>query len=106
MTRARGDDGFRRRLAERVPPHGPISIVLVIAVAGFVRVLAEHWREGTGLIGGALLVAGLARVLLPEDRAGLLAVRSQLMDVICYGGFGVLMVVLAVTIQRAPFLIS
>ncbi|HEY2203468.1 MAG TPA: DUF3017 domain-containing protein [Pseudonocardia sp.] len=97
---------IRRRLADRVPLHGALSVVLVIAAAGFVRVLAEHWREGTGLIGGALLVAAIARVLLPDDRAGLLAVRSQMVDVLCYGGFGLLMVVLAATIPRTPFILG
>lgn len=97
---------FRRRLADRVPLHGALGVVLLIAAAGFVRVLAEHWREGAGLIGGALLVGGVARVLLPEDRAGLLAVRSQGVDVLCYLGFGVLIVVLAGTIPRTPFIIG
>jgi Protein of unknown function (DUF3017) len=95
---------LRRRLADRVPLHGAVSVVWVIAAAGFIRVLAEHWREGTGLIGGALLVAAVSRVLLPEDRAGLLAIRSQAIDVLSYLGFGLVMVVLAATIPRTPFI--
>ncbi|WP_051580453.1 DUF3017 domain-containing protein [Pseudonocardia acaciae] len=94
---------WRRRFTDRVPAHGALIVVLVIVAAGFVRVLAEHWREGTGLIAGALLIAGVARVLLPDDRAGLLAVRSQAIDGLCYLGLGVLMVVLAVTIPKTPF---
>jgi hypothetical protein len=97
---------WRRQLTDRVPAHGALCVVLVIVAAGFVRVLGEHWREGTGLIAGALLVAGVARVLLPDDRAGLLAVRSQAVDALCYLGFGVLMTVLAVTIGRTPFVLS
>jgi hypothetical protein len=88
---------LRRKLADRLPLHFAISVVLVIAAAGFVRVLQEHWREGTGLVGGALLVAGVARVILPEDRAGLLGIRSQAIDVLWYIVLGVLMVVLADT---------
>jgi hypothetical protein len=95
---------LRRRLADRIPQHGAVSVVWVIAAAGFIRVLAEHWREGTGLIGGALLVAAVSRVLLPEDRAGLLAIRSQAIDVLSYLGFGLVMVVLAATIPRTPFI--
>ncbi|HEX4250692.1 MAG TPA: DUF3017 domain-containing protein [Pseudonocardia sp.] len=95
---------LRRRLADRLPLHGAVSVVWVIAAAGFIRVLAEHWREGTGLIGGALLVAAVSRVLLPEDRAGLLAIRSQAIDVLSYLGFGLVMVVLAATIPRTPFI--
>jgi Protein of unknown function (DUF3017) len=95
---------LRRRLAERIPVHAAITVVWLIALAGFVRVLAEHWREGTGLIGGALLVAAVSRVVLPDDRAGLLAVRSQAIDVLCYLGFGMLMLFLAATIPRTPFI--
>jgi hypothetical protein len=97
---------LRRRLADRMPLHFAMSVVMVIATAGFVRVLQEHWREGSGLVGGALLVAGVARIVLPEDRAGLLAVRSQAVDVLCYIGFGVLMVVLAATIPRIALVIA
>lgn len=91
---------LRRRLADRMPLHTALSVVLVIATAGFIRVLQEHWREGTGLVGGALLVAGVARIVLPEDRIGLLAVRSQAVDVFCYLVFGLLIVILAATIPR------
>ena len=97
---------LRRRLADRMPLHFAMSVVMVFATAGFVRVLQEHWREGSGLVGGALLVAGVARLVLPEDRAGLLAVRSQAVDVLCYLGFGVLMVVLAATIPRIALVIT
>ena len=95
--------GLRQWLGERIPVHTAASVVWVVALAGFIRVLAEHWREGTGLIGGALLVAAGARAVLPGDRVGLLAVRSQAIDVLCYGGFGLLMAVLAATIPRTPF---
>lgn len=97
---------LRHRLADRLPVHFALSVVLVIAAAGFLRVLQEHWREGTALIGGALLVAGLARIVLPDGRAGLLSVRSQAVDVLSYLGFGVLMVVLAFTIPRIALTVS
>jgi hypothetical protein len=38
--------------------------------------------------------------VLPVDRVGLLAIRSRVIDVLCYSGFGVVIVVLAVTITR------
>jgi multisubunit Na+/H+ antiporter MnhB subunit len=95
----------RGRFVDRLPLNLPVAMVLLIGGLGFARVLAEHWREGTGLLGGALLVAAVSRVLLPEDRAGLLGVRSKPVDVLLYTGFGVLMVVLAFTIPRTPFII-
>jgi len=39
--------------------------------------------------------------LLPVDRTGLLAIRSKAIDVLFYSAFGLVMVVLAVTITRA-----
>ncbi|WP_219419100.1 DUF3017 domain-containing protein [Pseudonocardia nigra] len=84
----------------RLPVHAPLIFVLLIAAAGMVRVLTQHWREGAALLGGALLVAAVLRVLLPPDRAGMLAIRSRPIDVLCYAGFGVVMVALAVTITH------
>ncbi|WP_037081198.1 DUF3017 domain-containing protein [Pseudonocardia spinosispora] len=93
---------LRRKLADRLPLHFAVSVVLVIAAAGLVRVLQEHWRQGAGLVGGALLVAAVARIILPEDRAGLLGVRSQAIDVLWYAVLGALMVILAATIPPTP----
>ncbi|MFC7656372.1 DUF3017 domain-containing protein [Pseudonocardia benzenivorans] len=42
----------------------------------------------------------MLRVALPQERAGLLAIRSKVVDVLLYSGFGLVMTVLAVTITR------
>jgi hypothetical protein len=89
-------------LRSRLPVYAPLTLVLVIAAVGMARVLTQHWREGAALLGGALLVAAVLRVLLPVDRVGLLAIRSRAVDVLCYAGFGVVMAVLAATITRNP----
>lgn len=81
-------------------------VVMLVAGFGFVRILAEHWRQGTTLIGVSLLVAGLIRATLPQDRAGLLAVRSQAVDVLCYVLLGMLVVILASTVPRVPFVVQ
>ncbi|HEY9415259.1 MAG TPA: DUF3017 domain-containing protein [Pseudonocardia sp.] len=101
-----GAHGRRHRPPERLPLHLPMAIVLLISGLGLAWMMAEHWRQGTGLIGASLLVAGVSRALLPDDRAGLLAVRSQGMDVLCYLGLGVLVVVLASTVPRSPFILG
>jgi len=95
VTRARPD--WRAVLAE----HGGLMLVLAIALIGMQRILTAHWREGSALLGGALLVAAVLRALLPVDRTGLLAIRSKAIDVLFYSAFGLVMVVLAVTITRA-----
>ena len=80
--------------------HAPMLAVLGIAAVGMGRVLTQHWREGAVLLGGALLVAAALRMILSTERSGLLAIRSRVIDVLCYVGFGLAMVVLAVTITR------
>jgi len=87
-------------VTDRLARHAPMLLVLGIAVVGMERVLTQHWREGAVLLGGALLVAAALRMVLSTDRSGLLAIRSRAIDVLCYVGFGLAMVVLAVTITR------
>jgi hypothetical protein len=87
-------------LRSRIPSFLPAALVTALVLAGMALVLTQHWRKGAVLLGAALLVAGLLRMLLPPDQAGLLAIRSRAIDVLCYSGFGVVMVVLAFTITR------
>jgi hypothetical protein len=88
-------------LRSRLPVHAPLGMVMLIAAVGMVRVLTQHWREGAVLLGGALIVAALLRMLLPTERVGLLAVRSRPIDVLCYTTFGVVMIVIAMTITAS-----
>ena len=102
--------GYRRPPARRTPLHGPdgaastrsedasivkvvpILAVLVVAVAG----VYIAWHKGSagggegGVVGGtALLVAAVARLLLPSSLAGLLAMRKRATDVATLAIFGV-----------------
>jgi Protein of unknown function (DUF3017) len=88
-------------IRSRLPVHAPMTFVLLIAGAGMVRTLTQHWREGAVLLGGALIVAAVLRLLLPTDRVGLLAIRSRAIDVLCYGGLGSVIAVLAMTITAS-----
>nr|WP_211177389.1 DUF3017 domain-containing protein [Pseudonocardia acidicola] len=86
--------------------HGPLILVLLIAALGLYRVLIEHWREGSALLGGSLLVAAAMRMVLPQERVGLLAIRSRVIDVLCYGAFGLAVVALAATITRGSLTVG
>jgi hypothetical protein len=88
-------------LRSRLPAYAPMTFVLLIAGVGMLRVLTQHWREGAVLLGGALVVAAVLRLLLPTDRVGLLAIRSRPIDVLCYGGLGTVIAVLAMTITAS-----
>ena len=78
----------------------PAATVAVIALVGMGLVLTQHWRRGAVLLGVALLVAAALRMTVPAERVGLLAIRGKAVDVLCYSGFGVAMVLLAATITR------
>lgn len=90
----------RRRADQGTPTWLPAALVFAIAATGMLRVLTEHWREGAALLAAALLVAAVLRAALPDDRAGLLAVRSRVIDVAIYIGLGLVTLALAVTITR------
>ncbi|MFD6793507.1 MULTISPECIES: DUF3017 domain-containing protein [Prauserella salsuginis group] len=83
--------------------HAPLAAVLLLVAIGGVRIGMYHWRQGTALIGGALLVSAVLRVVLSDAQAGLLAIRSRVVDVLCYGTLGGLIVFDALTITGGPF---
>jgi hypothetical protein len=86
--------------------HGALLLVLAIAAFGMVQVLTEHWRQGSALLGGSLLVAAVLRGVLPPQRAGLLAIRGRVVDVVCYTGFGIAVLLLALTITRGSLTVG
>ncbi|GAY10094.1 DUF3017 domain-containing protein [Pseudonocardia sp. N23] len=93
-------DSTRRGWRAVLADHGALLLVLAIALAGMQRVLTAHWREGAVLLGGAMIVAAVLRVMLPLERTGLLAIRSKVVDALLYSGFGLVMMILAITITR------
>lgn len=60
----------------------PLISVLAVASAGFTLVRFSFWRKGLVVIGLAVGLGALLRLVLPERRAGLLAVRGRWRDVI------------------------
>lgn len=80
--------------------HIPFAVVMLVVLVGFERILVSHWRQGSVLIGAALLVAAALRVLLRDDQAGLLAIRNRVVDVFCYSGLGLMLVYVAYTIKK------
>ena len=64
----------------------PYIAVLVVAAAGigYATVVSQHWLRGVGVVGAALIGAGLLRSSLSDAQAGLLAVRQRAFDVTCY----------------------
>ncbi|MBP2365918.1 DUF3017 domain-containing protein [Pseudonocardia parietis] len=102
MATTRSGYGLRARLRT----HWPLLAVLAIALVGLQRVVTEHWREGSAAFGVAMLLAAGLRVALPQDRVGLLAVRGRHADALIYGGFGLAVLLLALTITRGSLTVG
>ena len=77
----------------------PILLVGLIFAAAFVLVGANFWRRGSLLIGIGVGVAAALRVVLSEERAGLLVVRSKGTDFITTAMVGAAMIYIASTID-------
>ncbi len=90
------------RIPDGTRPHLAFGLVLAVVALGLARITQYHWREGTAVLGGALLLAAAFRILLPPDRAGLLVIRGRYQDVLTYGGFGVMVLAVALTIVGGP----
>lgn len=84
--------------ARRAPREWPIAVVLLAAAAAMVVVATGHFKRGSTLFAGAVLLAAALRAVLPTTSAGVLAVRSRWLDVLTAGvlGVGVLVVTLVI----------
>ncbi len=89
---------MKGRAVRIVAAEWPLVAVLAVCTAGVLVVLSEHFRRGTVLFAGALVLAAGLRALLPTESAGLLVVRGRVIDVITLAalGFGVLLAALVV----------
>jgi hypothetical protein len=77
----------------------PILVVGLIFLVAFVLAGANFWRRGSLLIGIGVGVAAALRLALPDERAGLLVVRSRGTDFLTTASVGAAMVYVAWTID-------
>jgi len=73
----------------------PTLVVLVGVAVGLVLVALGEWRLGAAVVGLALSLAGAARLTLPSDKIGDLAVRSRVVDAAVLIALGLALVGLA-----------
>ncbi|MCI2419381.1 DUF3017 domain-containing protein [Saccharopolyspora sp. K220] len=83
----------------RLSVHVPFGLVLLVVLIGLLLISLGHWRRGSMLLGGALLLGAALRAVVPQERIGLLAIRSRTVDILLYGGFGLVIIAVAVTIR-------
>ena len=77
----------------------PILSVGAIFVLAFAFVAANYWRRGALLIGVGVGVAAVLRLVLSEQGAGLLAVRSKSTDAAMTASVAVSVIFTALTID-------
>ena len=88
MTSPSTDSRPLKTVVQQIIGQWPLATVLVGVLVGLViAVPLDHWRIGSTLIGLSVTLGGLLR-LLPQQRVGLLAVRSRLIDTILLLGSG------------------
>lgn len=87
--------GMTRLLARQ----WPVVLVLAGVAGGLVVVRAvDGFRVGTLVVGGFVLVGAWLRAMLPNDRLGVLVVRSRRVDVAALGLLGLAITVLALVV--------
>lgn len=67
----------------------PITLVLVGVLFSMGLIAADYFRRGCVVLSASVLLAAFLRLLLPDEDAGWLAVRSRKIDVLILGVLGI-----------------
>lgn len=76
----------------------PLLVSAAVGFGGLVLAVLDSWRPGVLLFAGGILLAGVLRLVLSDDRAGLLRVRRRPFDTTMMFGMGVAVLVLALIV--------
>jgi hypothetical protein len=80
----------------------PFALVLLVELLGLtlVALAPQHWLRAVGVLSAGLALAGLFRLVLSDEQAGMLRVRRRSFDVACYWGFGLLALLVALALPQ------
>lgn len=67
----------------------PLTLVLAIMFVALMVVAADHFRRGSVLYAGGVVLAFFLRLLLPDGDSGWLVVRSRGIDLACLAALGI-----------------
>lgn len=90
---------MKERALAVVRAQWPILTVAAIFLVALLLVAAGFWRRGAFLIGVGVGVAAALRLVLPDDRAGLLVVRAKSLDFATMTTISAIMIYTAWTID-------
>ena len=74
-----------------------LTVCLLGVAASAIVMGTGHWRRGAMVFAASVLMAGVLRGVLPEQSAGVLAVRTRGIDSVLLLGLGAVMVVVILT---------
>jgi Protein of unknown function (DUF3017) len=80
----------------------PLAVSAGIGVIGLLVIVIDGWRGGVVLFACGVLTAGILRLVLSDQRAGLLRVRRRTFDVVLLLGMGAAVVALALAVPALP----
>jgi len=80
----------------------PIGVVLIGVVASLVVVALDHFRIGSLMLAGSLVLAFVLRLVLPSSQIGMLAVRSRTVDLVVLGTLALVLAVFALWVPPPP----
>lgn len=92
MARSGGDDNvipLRRARSRAWLREWPITLVLAGVAIAMILIASDSFRRGSVVLSASVLLAAFLRLLLPDEDAGMLAVRTKKVDVITLGLLGV-----------------
>ena len=80
----------------------PFVLSALVVAVGLLMVsfASNHWLRGVLVIAGGFGAAALLRLVLPQEWAGLLAIRRRSFDVFCFAVVSVLAVIFGVLLPR------
>jgi uncharacterized membrane protein HdeD (DUF308 family) len=80
----------------------PIAVVLAGVAASLAVIALDRFRLGSLMLAGSLVLAFILRLVLPSDRAGMLAVRSKRVDLVVLGVLGAALAVISLSVPPPP----
>lgn len=82
---------------------GLVYLVVVAAtLVGLAIAASGAWRSGVSWMGAGLVGGSAVRLVLPEQRSGMLRVRRRWSDVLLLAAAGIALLVLAVVVPDQP----
>lgn len=76
----------------------PLTLAVAVLAAGIAQIALGSWRLGSAVVGGSALLAMALRLVLSDERAGMLAVRGKAVDVVTMLALGIGVLVPAVLV--------